>query len=360
MKRLLVLILLLLLPLCAAADDRISYNNLISFPRNAETLDFGDVRVTDWDAFPDFLRQFPNLKKVDMFSSPIVNWRANELHDAFPDVKFGWTLRITCVLDHHQHFVRTDATAFSTLHGSKSREHNDTELAVLRYCTELRALDIGHNGVSDLSFLYDLPELRVLIVAINHISDLTPIASLKHLEYLEIFRNQITDLSPLSGLYSLKDLNIGYNMLTDISPLYSLGNLERLWLDRAAYYNYSEYGPDLPNEAEQVRLLREALPDTVIDCTSLHPTGGGWRKHPHYDAVFQTFKQGVYIPFEDSWPESGAPSPAPPRITPVPTPSPTPAPTATPAPTETPADEGEPLITDETVFEELKKSFKFM
>ena len=318
------LLLCLLLCLSAFAEDRISYEGRISFDRNAEYIDFGETRVTDWNALPAFLSQFPRLKRVDMFSSPIVYWNANMLHDACPEIRFGWTLRITSY-DHHQHLVRTDATAFSTLHGSKSTEHTDAEIAVLRYCTELRALDIGHNGVSDLSFLYDLPELRVLIVAINHVSDLTPIASLKHLQYLEIFRNQITDLRPLSGLKDLKDLNICYNMITDVTPLYSLTGLERLWVDRAAYYNYSESGPDLDDRA--IAALRAALPDTEINDSSLHPTGGGWRQHPRYTTVFETFKHGVYSPFDPA-----DTTPAAPRPTATPRPTSTPVPSAVPTP----------------------------
>jgi Leucine-rich repeat (LRR) protein len=73
----------------------------------------------------------------------------------------------------------------------------------LKYLKNLKYLDVGHNAIDDLSFLYDLPELRILIVADNYvtdyITDLTPIASLKHLQYLEVFTNNITDLSPLSG-----------------------------------------------------------------------------------------------------------------------------------------------------------------
>ena len=326
-KWLSLLCLLLILPVTGLAEDTVSYEGLISFTKGAEEIDFGEVRITDWEALPAFLRLFPNLKKADMYASPITYWKADALHEAFPNVKFGWTLRITSY-DHHQHLVRTDATAFSTLHGSKSTEHTDAEIGALRYCTELRALDFGHNGVSDLSFLYELPELRVLIIAINHVSDLTPIASLKHLQYLEVFRNQITDLSPLSGLSELKDLNIGYNMITDASPLYSLTGLERLWVDHAAYYNYSETGPDLSEE--QIRKLREALPNTEINDNSLHPTGGGWRKHPRYDIVFQTFKHGVYIPFDDT-PFSDEPARS--------TPTAPPAPTASPASTALPQNE---------------------
>ena len=289
----LLLLLLLLAPLAARATGEISYEGRASFPADAEYIDFGPVRVRDWDGLPAFLRQFPNLRRVDMFDSPIAARRANALHAACPEIKFGWTLRITSY-DHHEHRVRTDATAFSTLHNNRSTEHTDEELSVLRFCTELRALDIGHNAATNLDFLYSLPELRVLIIALNQVTDLTPVGSLTHLEYLEMFRNRVTDLSPLSGLTHLMDLNICYNRVEDVTPLYPLTGLQRLWLNHAQYYQYGDSAPDLPKA--RVQALREALPDTQIDEVSA-PTAGGWRAHPRYDVIFEMFKRGEYLPF---------------------------------------------------------------
>lgn len=283
----------LLLAQACLAEEMVAYNEKLRFPRDAETIDFGAVRITDWDGLPAFLRQFPRLRRVDMFASPIIPRCANALHDAFPQIRFGWTLRIVSY-DHHEHQVRTDATAFSTLHSNRSTPHTDEELSVLRFCTELRALDIGHNAATNLDFLYGLPELRVLIVALNQVTDLTPVASLTHLEYLEIFRNRVTDLTPLSGLRHLKDLNICYNRITDVSPLYALTGLERLWVHHAAYYNTAERNLS----KAQLTALRQALPGTLIDDVS-SPTDGGWREHPRYETLYRMFRAGEYIPFDE-------------------------------------------------------------
>ena len=67
------------------------------------------------------------------------------------------------------HLVRTDVTAFSTQHTYQSKFHTSKTFSVLKYCHNLVALDIGHNEVSDLSFLEDLPQLKVLILAANNI-----------------------------------------------------------------------------------------------------------------------------------------------------------------------------------------------
>ena len=247
-------------------------------------LDLGNVKATDLKKLEAFLDQFPDLKRVDMYATPLRNSQVEELAARYPDVQFGWTIQVS------EHTFRTDQTAFSTLHYGKSQTHNNKSFTSLRFCKELRALDIGHNGFNDLSFLYEMPELRVLIIACNHFTDLTPIASLQHLEYLEIFSNEITDLSPLAGLPNLMDLNIGYNKITDYSPLYDLPSLKRLWL-----YKSNAYGVTIPVEE-----LQAAHPDCLINSIS-NPSEGGWREHPHFDVIHAMFRANEYAPFEDSF-----------------------------------------------------------
>lgn len=247
-------------------------------------LDLGNVKATDLGKLEAFLDKFPNLARVNMYATPLRNSQVEELAARYPEVEFGWTIQVA------EHTFRTDQTAFSTLHYGKSKTHNNKGFTSLRFMKELRALDIGHNGFNDLSFLYEMPELRVLIIACNHFSDLTPIASLEHLEYLEIFSNEVTDLTPLAGLTNLMDLNIGYNKITDYSPLYELPNLKRLWL-----YKSNAYGVTVPVEE-----LQAAHPDCIINNVS-NPSEGGWREHPHFDVIHAMFRANVYQPFEDSF-----------------------------------------------------------
>lgn len=258
-----------------------------SFPKDSEYIDLGNIRVEDYALFESFLDQFPQLKKVDMFGTQIWRPRIEELAERYPQIEFGWTMRIG------EHTVRTDQTAFSTLHNHNSEFHTEREFSVLKYCKNMVALDIGHNGVMDLSFLYDMPQLKVLIVACNlTLQDITPIGSLTELEYLELFKNDIRDISCLANCTKLIDLNICFNRIKDWTPLYGLKNLRRLWL-----YNSSNYS-DIPIPKEVVTALRENLPDTKVDAVS-YSTDGGWREHPRYDVIHEMFKTGVYIPFPE-------------------------------------------------------------
>ena len=270
--------------------EKISYYRA-TFSSDAEYIDMGSQRVVDWNEFYHFLHRFPNLKKVDMFATEVYRTRINEIKAEFPDVEFGWTMRIS------EHSIRTDQTAFSTLHNNKSTPHYSIDFSILRYCTRLLALDIGHNLVEDVSFLHYLPQLRVLILACNiNLTDITPLRELIHLEYLELFKNNIHDLSPLAGLTELRDLNICFNRVTNYEPLTGLYKLQRLWL-----FNSNNYSDDIPVPYSTVAMLKNALPNCLVDSTS-YSTLGGWREHIRYDIINKMFDEGYYIPFSFSPP----------------------------------------------------------
>ena len=274
--------------LSLSSAEEISFRG-ISFPKYSVSIDLEKTTVKNWNEFYDFLSSFPNLKSVSMFATRVYMQRAEEMSEKFPNIEFGWTLCFA------EHTVRSDATAFSTLHWSGATTHSSKDISIVKYCKKLQALDIGHNGAKDLSFLYELPDLRVLIIACNKIEDITPIASLKNLEYLEMFSNQITDITPLTQLEHLTDLNIGYNRISDLTPLYEMKQLQKLWM-----YNCIDRNRQVKISDEQLALLQEHLPNTVID-TKHNPSEGGWRTGLHYETIHQIFSSGKYIPFEDSW-----------------------------------------------------------
>ena len=305
MKKTLPLLLLLLflsLPSLANAETLTYTNDRGSFSASsdAEYIDLGSLRIpntdADYSSFASFLGRFPNLKKVDMYATEIRRPHVEMLAARFPQIEFGWTMVISCSNPLHPertpHRVRTDATAFSTLHNNTCTEHTAADLSILKYCKNLQALDIGHNRVTDLSFLYDLPHLKVLIVACNlELNDITPIGSLKELEYLELFKNDVHDISCLANCKNLVDLNLCFNRISDLSPLEGLNHLRRLWL-----FNSNNYSDEYPVSAAAVRALRKALPDCKVDDTS-YSTLGGWREHPRYDTIYEMFWGTEYIPF---------------------------------------------------------------
>ena len=311
----LLLIALFAVALVSGAAADVEFGG-VAYPEDAEYIDLGSKTVRDYNAFEAFLDQMPNLRQVDMFATEISASTCDRLAARYPQIKWGWTMVLRG--KDHTHLIRTDYTSWSTLHSNKSSHHVSEDFHILKYCWNLMALDIGHNSVTNLDFLYDLPELRVLIIACNEVSDITPVASLHHLEYAELFKNRIADLTPLSGLDHLLDLNLCFNAITDWTPVSGLTQLKRLWI-----YSGNQYARGGANKAQAIkaaaRSLKQSLPDTEVDYTH-YSTAGTWRNitknklHPHYQAIIAMFGENhlkpkyEYVPFEDSWPvEDSAP-----------------------------------------------------
>ena len=288
-------ILVCLMILCIAVPGTAETLTFQTFSADseAEYLNLDIYQILNWNEFYDFLGSFPNLKQVDMFDVLVYYGKVHEIHERFPNIEFGMTM---CFGD-DRHILRTDDTAFSTLHGYNPEWHACKSMSIVKYCKNLYALDLGHNSFDDLSFLYDMPQLRVLIIAAGDAKDITPIGSLKHLEYLEIFHNNIEDISCLKDMPYLMDLNIVNNLIDDIEPVKNLKSLKRLWI-----YNHSRR---MKAEVDEKTLaeLQEALPGCYIDGISTS-TAGGWRENPHYDVIYRMFRTHVYEPFADSTPEN--------------------------------------------------------
>ncbi len=257
----------------------------MEFDSQATLVDLGETKVEDFNVLTALLDQMPKLETVSLYASRVPGEQMAALTARYPRVFFGFTLRVS------EHVIRTDQTAFSTLHNNKSPTHSSADFDVLRYCTKLQALDLGHNDLTDLGFLEGLTQLRVLILAVNRISDISQLKNLTQLEYVELFKNKITDITPLQNMGRMLDLNLCFNYIKDYGVLEKLGTLERLWL-----YNSNNYSAKDPVKQEVTAGLKAALPGCRIDARS-YSTLGGWREHPRYFTIFEIFKTSVYRPF---------------------------------------------------------------
>lgn len=227
------------------------------------------------------------LEHITMFEQGLKVSQMEKLMAMFPEVTFEWTVRIG------KYKIRTDATAFSTLKGRQDPRYTTKDLDALKYCTQLQAIDLGHNNVNDLSFLTQWPHLKVLIIVDSKkgIKDLSPLAELKELEYVELFMQDITDLSALADKPNLLDLNLCHNEVTDLSPLLGNTSLERLWIS---------YNKQL--SAEEITSFQEQMPGVLMETKEYQSTGAGWREHERYFVVKEIFETGVYRPFTDTAP----------------------------------------------------------
>lgn len=287
-----MIIAALMMPVFASGEDTVEWKG-ISYPISSEYVELKDDKI-DIDELITFLKQFPELKKADMFETPVDRAKIDALTEALPDVTFGWTMTVPCTNPAHPerkaHYIRTDAEVFSTLHNNRCTLHTDEDLSILKYCTNMLALDIGHNALTDLSFIACMPRLRVLIIGRNKITDLTPLENCPDLEYLEAFTNDIASVEPLLKCTHLMYLNIPNNKVQDPELFAQMTWLKKLWA-----FNY--FTKDLNNDrvpGNIKQLVRESLPDCRVNWSS-SGNGGGFKD----DMIVEMFDTGVYIPFAD-------------------------------------------------------------
>ena len=231
---------------------------------NDSELDFSYMELGDkGEALRQALPYFNNCTFVNMDSCGISNEDMATLQAEFPDTKIVWR-----VFFGRTYTMRTDAVKCLASKPSIGGDLTDEDLEVLKYCTDLKSVDVGHNlNLTSVEFASYLPKLEVLVIAMNYITDFSPLANCPNLEYLEFNSTQISDLSFLSNAKNLRHLNIGNCVnVTDISPLYGLTELERLWI-----------GSITPVPAEQVAEMQKAAPDCIINTTAYDPTSDGWR-----------------------------------------------------------------------------------
>ena len=234
------------------------------------------------------LELVPTIRKVvsDKMKS-LSNNRVIPLLEKYPDIEFVWLIKL-----YGEKYIPSNATAYSMKNvGEPPVRLRSKDLAPLKYAKNLKALDLGHNTITDLEWLRDFPDLELLILADNKISDISVIGELKHLKYLEIFMNYVTDLSPLVNCQELLDLNISVNDITDISVLYEIPSLERLWANVTKLTR------------EQIAEFGEKRPEVATYFTDWQSTGYGWRKHPRYDHYIWCFNHQTWIPFDEPLPE---------------------------------------------------------
>lgn len=254
-----------------------------------EELDLNHTKIRDEG---ELVRQaiscMKHLKYLCMDTCNVSNESMEKIRDDFPDVEVVWRIWFG-----KNYSVRTDVVKILASKPSVGGVLYDAKLEVLKYCTKVRYLDLGHNDViTDISFVNYMPDLEVCILAMNKLGDISPLANCPKLEYLELFYSDgLTDLSPLSGLENLRHLNIGMcNYLKDISPLYGL-DLERLYI-----------GLITPIPTEQTEKYRELHPDCDIDDYSWDTSTGSWRYTTEFDEdpeymASEHYRQGMHPRF---------------------------------------------------------------
>lgn len=239
-----------------------------------------EVTIDDLYALVELV---PTVEK--MIVSRHGNLRNSEMAgivDSHPEIEFTWLI-------HFGPFsVSTAATAYSTLKIPDQGHYLvSSEMAYLRYATNLIALDLGHNRITNIDFLAPLTKLQLLILSDNQVSDISPLANMPNLQYLEMFMNPVSDLTPLSNCKYLLDLNLSGCEIADLTPLDDLQMLERFWAPRNK--------KTLTEEAKQHFI--DTHPNCIANFTADHATADGWRQHERYKHYIRLWENQTWVPF---------------------------------------------------------------
>ncbi len=259
----------------------------ITVDETTEELDISNMEVTDVNAMKDYMLMLPKLTNLTMCDCGLTNEEMEILRDALPETKVVWMLHM------QDYSMRTDVIAYSTLvmWTPVPNPITSEDAEQFKYCTELRALDLGHQAISDLSWLQYLPELRLLILADNQVTDLTYVGTLKELRYAEFFGNYgITTWEPLRNCTKMEELNIGFvAQPKDFSFLEAMPNMKHFWAIGCVY------------TAEQDTQIRSLIPEGCDYCCvakkpedAQQPTGSGWRETIAFWRQFDMFR-GNYL-----------------------------------------------------------------
>lgn len=187
-----------------------------------------------------------------------------QLREDFPETKVVWRVWLTKP-DYNSPRMLRCAGFLTDTHRIRTLLVNDDNCDLLKYCTETKYVDFGHNEyISDFSFLAYMPDLEAAIIGLTHCNDLTPLMNCTKLEYLEVYGSKVTDLSPLAACTSLKHLNVSRLEVDDMTCLYGL-ELERF---RAVL-------TDIPQE--QIDEYSRLHPDCQMLMEGWAPHQNGWR-----------------------------------------------------------------------------------
>lgn len=230
---------------------------------STQKLDISDREIDDISDFYQKLRFFPNLNEIFCGDCKVSDEDMDKLNSSLPNTKVVWLVEF----GHWQ--VRTDIKVFSSLVGNpvvpavytKDKGYTNDPIyneqdfyPLLNYCTELIALDLGHETIRKLDSFVKLTDLEYLDLYAGRFRDLSPLVNFTKLKALSLSEcKSVYDLSPLSELKNLEELYIYDNgRVKSFEPISKCTKL------RIFYYGNVE--PDYFGAAA----VRKALPDCSV------------------------------------------------------------------------------------------------
>ncbi len=261
-----------------------------AYDKTTQELDFRGRTAPDTDQLVRIIRALPALRRVDLLNAGVRYADCVELTELFPDIRFIFEVRFA------GYSVPSDAVCFSTQKRGESwgRLTSGDIQPLLRYCTDLVALDLANNDIDSLEGIEKLEKLQVLFLSGNSgLTDISPLASLPELRYLECaLCRGITDFSPLEQMTKMEYLNVSYSpALTELTFLDAMPELKMAWV-RSCGIPSTEW-----------TAAPKAYPDVRFLFWSENVSVGadGWRKEPANVAIRTAFANWQLVTAFDGW-----------------------------------------------------------
>lgn len=223
---------------CPNADINFSFELFgKTVSTHTDTLKYKKVSIGDEgiEYIRTILPYLPNLTYLSFDRCDTTDEVVNQLRDDFPEIKIAWRIffsEFSCMTDVEKIW------AIGSL-------YQDT-VQPIKYCRDLKYLDLGHNMFTSIEFLKDMYQLEVLIFGCGDLNDISAMWDFKcadTLEYLELSCCEMDDISPLERFVNLKHLEMSIcPYVTDITPIMGLNKLERF---------YAMYDPSISDEQKQ-------------------------------------------------------------------------------------------------------------
>ena len=221
----------------------------------ADKLVYTNVSIGDsgLEQIKEALTILPNCTYIKLDSCGISDATMGQFRADNPDKKVVWRVFAD------KYSIMTDAEVLYM-----PNKLDDGDISGLKYCTEVKYLDMTNCKITNINFISSMPNLECAILTLTRISDISPVTNCPNLTWLELANCSLIDnISCLSGMGNLKNLNVSGTKITDISALNNLP-LERFKCAKSSIAKST------------VEAFADSHPNCMVSNKGL-ATGHGWR-----------------------------------------------------------------------------------
>lgn len=257
-----------------------------------EEIDFSGIQIDDIAEMEDVLPLLKHLQKVIMCKCGVSDEEMDALNKRYDTIRFIWTVYLGSPKSNKnpRFELRTDTTYFiSSLQIGEENAYMlyDDTAEPLKYCTDMVALDLSHNRITNCEFCRYMPKLRYFIAPDCPLNDISPLAECKELFYLELMFCPVTDLSPLLECKELRHLNVCACPTQDsVRPVLS----QMTWLERCYMAGRTCYYPSDRNYVYSDEFL-PATEKWLLGLEFYYK----WRRHPAYREMRDALGGAYYM-----------------------------------------------------------------